>query len=201
MKSLNKVFATFLLSTTLVIGGIIPVTAFAYSANVEKKLEKINKDIEKQNEKLNKQQQKRSSRNNSSSYSSGSSGSNSSSKKSEKIRDKIADLQEEAADIKKKEDAKIAKVVQSIENRKKQSNNKIATLTKSKTTKNAAEKQKYDNDVKARKLTDPTYVAPPFKFNSSSIDRQIAAEKEKLADYDADIAKARGTYVKKPVKK
>lgn len=200
MKSLKKIFATFLLSTTLIIGGIVPVPAFAYSANVEKKLEKIQKDIEKQNEKLNKQQQKRSSRNNSSSYG-GSSGSNSSSKKSEKIRDKISDLEKDAADIKKKEDAKIAKVVQSIENRKKQSNNKIATLTKSKATKSAAAKQKYDNDVKARKLTDPTYVAPPFNFNASSIDKQIAEEKAKLVDYDADIAKARGTYVKKPVKK
>lgn len=201
MKSLKKILSTFLLSSTLIIGGVVPTTVFAYSANVEKKLEKINKDIEKQNEKLSKQEQKRSSRNSSSSYSGGSSGSNSSSKKTEKIRDKIADLQEDAADIKKKEDAKIAKVVQSIENRKKQSNNKIATLTKSKTTKSDAAKQKYENDLKARKATDPTYVAQPFKFNSSSIDRQIAEEKAKLVDYDADIAKARGTYTKQTVKK
>ena len=44
-------------------------------------------------------------------------------------------------------------------------------------------------------------MAPAFKFNSSSIDKQIAAEKEKIRDYDADIAKARGTFVKKTVKK
>lgn len=55
--------------------------------------------------------------------------------------------------------------------------------------------------MKARKVTDPTYVAPAFKFNSSSIDRQIAEEKEKLRDYDADIAKARGAPVNKPTKK
>ena len=48
MKSVKKVLVTFLLSTTLLIGGIVPLTAFAYSANVEKKLEKINKNIEKE---------------------------------------------------------------------------------------------------------------------------------------------------------
>lgn len=197
MKSLKKVLATFLLSTTLLTGVCVSTTAFAYSANVEKKLEKIEKNIAKQNEKLQKQEQKRSNRNNSSS----SSNSGSSSSKTEKIREKISDLQEEASDIKEKEDAKIAKVVKSIESRKTQSNNKIATLTKSKATKSEAAKKKYENDVKARKATDPTYVAPAFKFNSNSIDKQIADEKAKLVDYDADIAKARGTNVNKKVKK
>ena len=72
---------------------------------------------------------------------------------------------------------------------------------KSKTTKSEAARKKYDNDLKARKAADPNYVAPAFKFNSSSIDKQIAAEKEKIRDYDADIAKARGTFVKTTVKK
>lgn len=195
MKSVKKVLVTFLLSTTLLIGGIVPLTAFAYSANVEKKLEKINKNIEKQNEKLSKQNQKRSNRNNSSSSS------GSSSTKSEKIQKKITELQEDMSDIKAKEDAKIAKVVKSIEGRKRQSSNKIENLNKSKTTKSEAARKKYENDVKARKVTDPTYVAPAFKFNSSSIDRQIAEEKEKLRDYDADIAKARGATVNKRTKK
>lgn len=194
MQSLKKVLVTILLSTTLLIGGVVSTTAFAYSQNVEKKLEKIDKQIEKQNEKLNKQNEKRSSRNNSSS-------SSSSSTKTEKIQKKITELQEDASDIKSKEDAKIAKVVKSIEGRKKQSNNKIDNLTKLKVTKSEAAKQKYDNDVKARKAVDPIYVAPAFKFNSSSIDNQIAAEKQKLLDYDADIEKARGTYTKKQVKK
>lgn len=193
MKSLKTIVSTVLLSITLVGGMSFSTTTFAYSANVEKKLEKIQKNIDKQNEKLSKQQQKRSNRNNSSGYNS----SGSSSSKTQKIQDKIADLQEEASDIKQKEDAKIAKVVKSIEGRKKQSTNKINNLNKSKTTKLEAAKKKYENDVKVRKETDPTYKAPPFKFNSESIDKQIAAEKEKLRDYDVDIAKARGTY--KPV--
>lgn len=192
MKSLKTILSTVLLSATLISGVSISPTTFAYSANVEKKLEKIDKDIAKQNEKLAKQEKKRSNRSNSSGYSS--SGSSSSSSKTEKIRDKIADLQEEATDIKQKEDAKIAKVVKSIEGRKKQSTNKINNLNKSKATKMEAAKKKYENDVKARKETEPTYKAPAFKFNSASIDKQIAAEKEKLRDYDVDIAKARGTY-------
>lgn len=195
MKSLKKVLTTVLLSTTLLISGVVSTTVFAYSDNVEKKLEKINKNIEKQNEKLSKQNQKRSNRNNSSSSS------GSSSTKSEKIQKKISELQEDMSDIKAKEDAKIAKVVKSIEGRKKQSNNKIENLNKLKTTKNEAARKKYENDVKARKAIEPTYVAPAFKFNSSSIDRQIAEEKEKLRDYDADISKARGTSTKKPTKK
>lgn len=195
MKSLKKVLTTVLLSTTLLISGVVSTTVFAYSDNVEKKLEKINKNIEKQNEKLSKQNQKRSNRNNSSSSS------GSSSTKSEKIQKKISELQEDMSDIKAKEDAKIAKVVKSIEGRKKQSNNKIENLNKLKTTKNEAARKKYENDVKARKAIEPTYVAPDFKFNSSSIDRQIAEEKEKLRDYDADISKARGTSTKKPTKK
>ncbi len=198
MKSLKKVLTTVLLSTTLLISGVVSTTVFAYSDNVEKKLEKINKNIEKQNEKLSKQNQKRSNRNNSSSSSSSS---GSSSTKSEKIQKKISELQEDMSDIKAKEDAKIAKVVKSIEGRKKQSNNKIENLNKLKTTKNEAARKKYENDVKARKAIEPTYVAPAFKFNSSSIDRQIAEEKEKLRDYDADISKARGTSTKKPTKK
>lgn len=201
MKSLKKVLTTVLLSTTLLISGVVSTTVFAYSDNVEKKLEKINKNIEKQNEKLSKQNQKRSNRNNSSSSSSSSSSSGSSSTKSEKIQKKISELQEDMSDIKAKEDAKIAKVVKSIEGRKKQSNNKIENLNKLKTTKNEAARKKYENDVKARKAIEPTYVAPAFKFNSSSIDRQIAEEKEKLRDYDADISKARGTSTKKPTKK
>lgn len=195
MKSLKKVLTTVLLSATLLISGVVSTTVFAYSDNVEKKLEKINKNIEKQNEKLSKQNQKRSNRNNSSSSS------GSSSTKSEKIQKKISELQEDMSDIKAKEDAKIAKVVKSIEGRKKQSNNKIENLNKLKTTKNEAARKKYENDVKARKAIEPTYVAPAFKFNSSSIDRQIAEEKEKLRDYDADISKARGTSTKKPTKK
>lgn len=191
------ILSTVLLSATLISGVSISTTTFAYSANVEKKLEKIDKDIAKQNEKLAKQEKKRSNRSNSSGYSS----SGSSSSKTEKIRDKIADLQEEAADIKQKEDAKIAKVVKSIEGRKKQSTNKINNLNKSKATKMEAAKKKYENDVKARKETEPTYKAPPFKFNSASIDKQIAAEKEKLRDYDVDIAKARGTYKQTTSKK
>lgn len=42
------------------------------------------------------------------------------------------------SDIKAKEDAKIAKVVKSIEGRKRQSSNKIENLNKSKTTKSEA---------------------------------------------------------------
>lgn len=197
MKSLKKVLVTFLLSSTLLIGGVVSTTAFAYSQNVEKKLEKIDKQIEKQNEKLSKQNQKRSNRNNSS----GSSSSGSSSTKTAKIRDKISELQEDASDIKEKEDKKIAKTVSSIESRKKQSSNRIENLSKSKIIKMEAAKKKYDNDIKTKKAAQVNYVAPAFLFNSKSIDKQIADEKEKIRGYNADIEKARGTYTKQQVKK
>lgn len=199
MKSLKTIVSTVLLSAALISGVSVSTITFAYSPAVEKKLEKIDKDIEKQNEKISKQQQKRSSRNSSSSSTSGST--SSSSKKISKIREKIADLEEDAADIRKKEDAKIAKVVKAMDGRKKQSNNKIQSLNKSKATKLEAAKKKYENDVKARKETDPNYKAPPFKFNSDSIDKQIAIEKQKLLELNEDIAKARGTYKPRSSKK
>jgi lipopolysaccharide export LptBFGC system permease protein LptF len=193
--SLKKVLVTFLLSTTLLIGGVFSTTVFAYSQSVERKLEKINKNIAKQNEKISKQSEKMSNRDGAS-RSSGSSVT-----KTQKIRDKISDLEEQAAKIKKKEDDKISKIVNSIEGRKKQSLNKISNLEKNKTNKRDAARSKYENDIKLKKAADPTYIAPVFKFNSTALDKQLEKEKSKLIEYDEDIAKVRGTYEKKEVKK
>lgn len=189
MKSLKKVLVTFLLSSTLLIGSVISTTAFAYSSNVERKLEKIEKNIAKENDRLSKQKEK--SRNSTS----GSSG-----PRADKIKNRIVDLQENAADLKKKEDDKIAKAVKSVDNRKKQSSNRILRLEKDIANKRTAAKIKYDNDVKNRKLTDPTYVAPGFIYTSESVDKQIAAEKLKIRGFDENIAKIKGTKTKKGTK-
>lgn len=180
MKSLKKVFATFLLSTTLVIGMVVPITVFAYSESVEKKLEKIDKDIEKQEDKINKI----------SSRSSGTSGSKNT--RADKIRDKINDLRNEAIEIKKKENKRVAKDVKAIELKKMQSKNKIKILEKDKLEKGKAAKQKYDNDVKARLLLDPKYKAPVFKYNTTAVDGQIKTERQKVEKMDEDIARLRG---------
>lgn len=189
MKSLKKVLATFLLSSALLIGGVIPTTAFAYSSNVERKLEKIEKNIAKENERLSKQKAK--TRNSTS----GSDG-----PRADKIKNRIVDLQDNAAKLKKKEDEKIAKAVKSVDVRKKQSSNRIIQLEKDKTVKRTAAKLKYDNDVRNRKLADPTYVAPGFIFTSDSVDKQIAAEKLKIRGFDENISKIKGSKTKKGTK-
>lgn len=180
MKSLKKVLVTIVLSSTLFIGGIVPITAFAYSESVEKKLEKIDKDIEKQEEKLNKI----------SSRSNGTSGSKNT--RGDKIRERINDLRKEATDIQQKDNKRVAKDVKAIELKKTQSKNKIKALEKDKFEKGKAAKQKYDNDVKARMLVDPQYNPPVFKYSSGSVDGQIKSERQKIDRLDDEIAKLRG---------
>jgi flagellar biosynthesis GTPase FlhF len=191
MKSLKKIFGILSLSIVIISAAIVPDTSFAYSQNVQDKLDKISKNIAKQQEKISKQNEKRSRRSNSSG----------SDPKTEKIKDKISDLQEQASDIRAKEDKKISKVVDAIEKKKYQSNNKIVRLEKEKKEKMAIAKNKYDREVKKRKDQDPNYSPPVFYFNSRSVDGQISAEKDKVRNYNIDISKARSSPDPKKIKK
>jgi hypothetical protein len=191
MKSLKKIFCVLSLSLFIIGGAIIPDTSFAYSQNVQDKLDKISKNIVKQQEKISKQNEKRSRRNNSTTTD----------PKTEKIKDKIIDLQEQATDIKTKEDKKISKIVDAIEKKKIQSNNKIIKLEKDKKEKIDVARNKYDRDVKTRRAQNPNYRAPEFYFNSRAVDAQISAEQDKIREYNIDIAKAGSSSNQKKIKK
>lgn len=174
-----------------ILGCAFSLHSFAYSENVEKKLEKIDDDIKRIQEKIDKKNKRRNNNNNN--YNSSS---NSSSNRTQKLQDKITDLQEDRADIIEKENKRIDKAVKVIEGRKTQSQNKLKNLEKNIENKKKIAQTKYDNDKKRMLEQNSKAQIAPFKFSSPSDENMIKAEKEKIKKYDTDIQK-----IKNPAKK
>lgn len=173
-----------------ILGCAFSLHSFAYSENVEKKLEKIDDDVKRIQEKIDKKNKRR---NNNSSYNSSS---GNSSNRTQKLQDKISDLQEDRKDIIDKENKRIDKAVKVIEGRKTQSQNKLKNLQKNIENKKKIAQTKYDNDKKRMLEQNSKSQIAPFKFSSPSDENMIKAEQEKIKKYDADIQK-----IKNPAKK
>lgn len=168
--------------TILLLGS--SMQSFAYSKNVERKIQSIETKIEKEKTKIQKIDEKKA-------KNSRKTISTSDTHKKDKIQEKIMNYQEQINTIKAAEDKKIKKDVDAIEKRIKQSSQRITNLEASEQRRIALEKKRFDNKVKLEQSKDIGYKAPAFVPSPSPNKNSMDIEKAKIEKYKEEIEQIR----------